>query len=322
MKNTFKVYSSILGMLIIIDSLFIPKSVSAVDLSSQFLSKRSVEIEWDEVPDATQYDLEIYDGKQKKFIKTFSSKSNIFKLNVKMGKYYFRSRIFDKFGRSSEWTDLAELLIAPPPTKIKNKIQENQQYFANKTTGLFDFPITWEELPGITEYKVILESPDGKSELETLVKGTSTVFKVTPGQHRFRVRAILSDGTIGEESEPTTVISVLGAKIQKPIVTYQKDQKLGPLAQFKSELATAHFDGELYYMPLEGKNWKKVKDYRDLQKHQIPFNSDYIPGKYQLRIQAKSKGFTPSEFGITEFIIKPLEVVITPIPEEVKSITE
>lgn len=288
---------------------------------AQFLTNRSVEIEWDEVHGATQYDLEVYDGKHKKFIKTFTSKSNIFKLNVKMGKYYFRSRIFDKFGRSSEWTDLAELLIAPPPTKITNKSAENQQFFAEKNSGLLNYPIRWEALPGISEYKVILETTNGQQELEILVRGTSTVLKVPPGQHQVRIRAILSDGTIGELSEPSSVISVLGAKIQKPTVTYKKDSKLDPVVSFSSELSIAQFDGELFYMPLEGTTWKKVKDYRDLKTKQIIFNSDYIPGKYQLRMLAKSKGFTPSEFGITEFVIKPLEVVITPIPQETITLT-
>lgn len=289
---------------------------------SQFLSNRSVEIEWDEVPGATQYDLEIYDGKYKKFIKTFTSKSSVFKLNVKMGKYYFRSRILDKFGRSSEWTDMAELLIAPPPTKIKNKQVENQQFFAEKSSGLLNYPITWEALPGISEYKVILETTDGQQELETIVKGTSAVLKVPPGQHQIRIRAVLSDGTVGDLSEPTSVISVLGAKIQKPTVTYQKDPKLGPVASFSSELSIAQFDGDLFYMPLEGKTWKKVKEFRDLKTKQIIFNSDYIPGKYQLRMQAKSKSFTPSEQGVTEFIIKPLEIVITPIPQETITLTQ
>lgn len=289
---------------------------------SQFLSNRSVEIEWDEVPGAIQYDLEIYDGKYKKFIKMFSSKSNIFKLNVKMGKYFFRSRILDKFARSSEWTEMAELLIAPPPAKIKKNKVEKQQLFAEKGAGHFNYPISWEELPGISEYKVVLETPDGHQEVEAIVKGTSTTLKVPAGQHQIRVRAILSDGTLGDLSEPTSVISVLGAKIQKPTITYRQDPKLGSVALLSSELAIAQFDGDLYYMPLEGTTWKKVKEFHDLKTKQIIFNANYIPGQYQLRIQAKSKGFTPSEFGITEFVIKPREVVITPIPQETITLTQ
>lgn len=293
------------------------RSLYGADLSSQFLTNRTVEIEWDEVPGATQYDLEIYDGKQKRFIKTFTSKSNIFKLNVKMGKYHFRSRILDKFGRSSEWTDMSELLIAPPPTQIQNKITEEVQLFADKKSGFYDFVLNWKSLPGVEEYKVILEAPDGKMELEKNVKGTETTIKLPAGQHRLRVRAVLSDGTLGELSDPTSVISVLGAKIQKPSVVFQRDPQSGPQVYFRSELSVAQFDGELYYKPHEGLEWKKVKDFRDLKVHQISFVEGYTPGRYQIKLQARSNGFTPSEYGSTEFVIKPTENIINAIPLEI-----
>lgn len=291
---------------------------------SAYLSNRSVEIEWDKVPGATQYDLEVYDGKQKKFIKSFSSKTNVFKLNVKMGTYYFRSRIFDKFERSSEWTELAELVIAPPPTKIKNNIPDNQQFYADKKSGFLGHFLSWDELPGISEYKLVMETPDGKLETETRVKGISRTLKVPSGQHRFRVQAILSDGTLGEFSEPTPVLSVLGAKIQKPTIVYKKNfsTPAESVALVRSELAMAEFDGELFYQPLEGTSWKRIQEFRNLKTNQILFNAEYFPGKYRLRMQAKAVGFTPSEFGVAEFTIKPSEVVITPIPDEVKVLTD
>lgn len=291
-------------------------SWAAPDSVSKYLSKRTVEIEWDEVPEATQYDLEVYDGKNKKFIKTFSSKTNVFRLNVKMGKYYFRSRIFDKFERSSEWTDLAELLIAPPPTKFKSKMPSETQLFAGKKNGLFELPLSWEPLPGIEMYKIVLETPEGKVEKEFSIQSTSALVKVPPGLYQFRVHAVLADGTVGDPSEPTSVISVLGAKIQAPSVQFRKNPNKQQWATFRSELAVADFDGELFYKPLEGTSWNKIKEFRDLKTKSIIFDSTYKPGLYRLRMQAKAKGFTPSEFGESEFVVKPLEGVLNPIPEE------
>ncbi len=291
-------------------------SLGATDNAAKYLTKRTVEIEWDEIPDATQYDLEIYDGKNKKFIKTFTSKSNVFKLNVKMGKYFFRSRIFDKFERSSEWTDMAELLIAPPPTRFNSKVPTEPQLFAGKKTGLYELPLSWESLPGIEEYKVVLETPEGKVEKEFSIKANSARVKVPPGQYQFRVHAVLSDGTVGDSSEPTQVISVLGAKIQAPTVNFQKVAKKGQWVAIRSELAIAEFDGELFYKPLEGTSWQKVKEFRDLKTKSIVYDHSYTPGLYRIRMQAKAKGFTPSEFGESEFVVKPLESVLSPIPDE------
>ncbi len=285
----------------------------------KYFSNRAVEIEWDSVPEATQYDLEIYDGKNKKFIKTFSSKTNIFKLNIKMGKYFFRSRVLDKFARSSDWTELAELLIAPRPTKFKNKLSEPKLLFADKFTGRYEMPIDWEPMPGIESYKISLETPEGKLANEFIVKGTSAHLKVPPGQYQLRVRAVLADGTIGDPSEPTSVLSVLGAKIQVPTLQFKKLPTIGQTVSFRSELDTASFTGELFYKPLEGNDWQSIRQFNELKERRIAFDSTYKPGRYKLRLQAKAKGFTPSDFGESEFVVKPLEIEFQPIPEEASS---
>lgn len=286
--------------------------------ASQYLTKRSVEIEWEEVPGATQYDLEIYDGKNKRFIKTFTSKTNVFKLNVKMGKYYFRSRILDKFERSSEWTDLAELMIAPPPTKVNTKFPEDLHLFADKKSGLLSFPLSWEALPGISDYQVVMQSPDGKIESEKSVTGTSTILNVPPGQHQFYVKAVLSDGTIGDKSDNTSTISVLGAKIQKPVLIHKKTIDKGHQALFSSELTLALFEGDLFYRALEGTQWTKVKSFQDLKENEINFDSEYIPGRYKLKLRATATGFTPSEYQEIQFVIKPKEMTLVLIQNNLK----
>lgn len=299
---------------ILIDS-FEAKAVT----DPKYFSNRAVEIEWDSVPEATQYDLEIYDGKNKKFIKTFTSKTNIFKLNIKMGKYFFRSRVLDKFDRSSDWTELAELLIAPHPTKFKNKLSEPMLLFADKTTGKYEMPIAWEPIPGIESYKISLETLEGKLANEFIVKDTSAQLKIPPGQYQLRVRAVLADGTIGDPSEPTSVLSVLGAKIQVPTLQFKKLPIIGQTVSFRSELDTARFSGELFYKPLEGNDWQLIRQFNELKERQITFDNSFKPGNYKLRLQAISKGFTPSDFGESEFVVKPLEKELKPIPEEASS---
>jgi hypothetical protein len=302
--------------LLVIVIISFAEALVASNQATKYLTKRTVEIEWDVVPGATQYELEIYDGKNRKFIKTFSSKTNVFKLNVKMGKYYFRSRIFDRFERSSEWTDLAELLIAPPPTRILSKLPSDSLIFAGKKTGIFEHTLTWEALPGVNDYKVIVENPDGKLVNEFSIKGTSAKLKVPPGQFQFRIQAVLPDGTVGDPSEPTPVLSILGAKIRAPVISFGKHSRGGRSAFVRSELASSLFDGELFYKTLEGNDWFKVKNFYDLKDHAILFDSTYKPGLYRLKLQAKARGFTPSEYGYSEFVIKPTEGDLLPIPDE------
>lgn len=286
--------------------------------SSEFLTQRSVEIEWDSVPGAVRYDLEIYDGKHKKFIKTFTSKTNLFKLNVRMGKYYFRSRIFDQYNRSSQWSELAEIVIAPPPTEILTRISEDHTVFADKKSGLYEQVLSWKELPGIETYKVIQETLDGQIVQELKVTGNRAKVKVPPGQYQFRVQAVLADGTAGDASAATPTLSVLGAQIQPPVVKFRKAPQRGPWISVRSELKAALFDGELFYKPLEGTEWVKVEELRDRDRSPILLDERYKPGLYRLRFQAKAPGFTPSKYGECEFVLKPkeqdLRAIAAPLP--------
>jgi hypothetical protein len=236
-----------------------------------------------------------------------------------MGKYFFRSRIFDRFGRSSEWTEMADLLIAPPPTKFNSTMPEEPLQYASKKTGFFELPLKWEALPGIDTYKICLETPEGTPVSEFDLKGTSALAKVPPGQYQFRVKAILDDGTVGDPSEPTPVVSVLGAKIQPPTLVFKRETEKAPKVALRSELATALFDGELLYKPLEGTHWVKVKELKDLPAKPIELDASYTPGQYKMKLQAKAKGFTPSEFGEVEFVLKPTETVLLPIPDETRA---
>lgn len=282
-----------------------------------FLTNKIVEIEWDLIPEAARYDLEVYDGKQKRFIKTFTSKSNIFKLNVRMGKYYFRSRIIDKFDRSSAWTEMAELLIAPPPTKIISKIPNPSVVYADRATGKYLLRLAWEPVAGVDKFKVLVETPEGVIEKDFVVKNEWALAKIPPGQYNFRVQAVLTDGTLGEPSEPTEMLTVIGAQIQPPTLVFKKDPKEGQLVTVRTEVAKAVFDGELFYKPLEGEAWAKVKDFKGWSGRKLIFDSGYKPGQYLLQMQASAKGLTASAVRELEFVVKPSEPVLVVVPTEV-----
>jgi hypothetical protein len=179
--------------------------------------------------------------------------------------------------------------------------------------------LSWQPLPGVELYKISLESSEGALVKEFDIKGASARLKVPPGQYQVRVKAVLADGTVGDPSEATPVLSVLGAKIQPPSLVFKKEPTDPPKLKFRSELATATFDGVLFYKALESEVWQKVKDFKDLADHQIPLDPSYVPGQYRMKLQARAKGFTPSEFSEVEFVLKPTEKMLLPIPDETRA---
>jgi hypothetical protein len=307
---------SILGKLVFLTFFFVVSGKPSLAADSEFLTKRAVEIEWDEVPYAVLYELEIYDGKHKRFIKTFRSKTNLFKLNVKMGKYYFRSRITDEFERTSTWTTLAELVIAPPPTTIELPVTKEESLYANPETGVYQLPLKWNPISGVNEYSLMVQNPEGQVLKEFRFKGSATKVELPPGQYQFRIKAILDDGTEGEPSAPTSVASVVGVALQSPRFQFHRDSVAGQSVTFRSESPRAHFGGVLYYSPLESNRWTKVKDLPLLKERKIKFDSSYRPGHYKLKLRAIARGYLDSAYNEFEFLIKPTDPMLTKVSEE------
>jgi hypothetical protein len=189
--------------------------------------------------------------------------------------------------------------------------------YADRTTGKYLLGLAWEPLPGVDEFKVLVETPEGMIEKDFIVKNDWARAKIPPGQYNFRVQAILPDGTLGEPSEATEMLTVIGAQIQPPTLVFKKDPQEGQIVKMRTEVAKALFDGELFYKPLEGESWTKVKDFKDWSGRKLVFDSAYKPGQYLLQMQAKAKGFTPSTVRELEFLVKPSEPVLVVVPNEV-----
>lgn len=284
-------------------------------------TKRYAEIEWDEVPDAIKYELEVYNNKTKKFIKMFSSTTHVFKLNIKLGKYLIRSRITDKFQRESPWSDLTEMTIGPPPTLITSHAPANNTpIYGNKKTGVADIPIKWNPLPFIDKYLLIVENPEGEKVQEYTTVKTEFVAQLPPGVYKFKVNAILEDGTIGDPSPLSDLYTVWGAKILPPRLSYKKDKEGNSILSMHSELRNAFVSGILEYQNLEGDSWNIVKKVENQEIKDLPLSSDLNPGKYKVTLKSLAKGFTPSENASLEFIIKPKEKDLESIDSEISTL--
>lgn len=295
--------------------LFAPLTGAAEDIS-KYLSDRVVEIEWDEMPNAVRYELEIYDGKYKRFIKTFVSKTNKFRLNVKMGRYYFRSRILDRWERYSPWTELADFLISPPPSRFVSEMPSKSEVYTDKKTGRYEMELKWEPRPAIENYQLSIADPQGNVIKQMQVRGTKAKVLLPPGQYQFKIQAILLDGTIGDASAATPPLSVIGAQILPPTFEFKRNTNEGPTVLIRSELAKAELHGDLFYRPLEGNEWIKVKEFNQMKARKLVFDSTYRPGLYYLRMFASARKMSGSEYGEIEFLIKPSEPDLLVVPRE------
>jgi hypothetical protein len=282
------------------------------------LTKRFVEIEFEPTDGAISYDLEIYNNVTKKFIKGFSSKTSMFKLNVKMGKYLIRSRITDKFQRTSEWSELTEMSIAPPPTKITSKAPDpGVTTFADKQTNSYTTTLKWDPLPNVENYLVTAETPEGEKITEYKSTKSELKLDLTPGVYKFKVMAILTDGTVGDASPLSETYNILGAKILPPRIAFKRSEDKKEYVQVKSELKNAVLEGILEYQAWESDSWSVARKIENAEINDIELDDSLAAGKYKITLKAVAKGYSASESASLEFIIKPKLPDILAIENEI-----
>jgi hypothetical protein len=236
-----------------------------------------------------------------------------------MGKYLIRSRITDNFQRTSDWSELNEMIIAPPPTKIISKAPDMKvPIFADKRTNIFTTTLKWNEIPSIDNYMIIAENPEGEKIHEYKTKATSLKVELVPGLYRFKVLAILDDGTLGEPSTLTEIYNILGAKILPPRLAFKKHKNGIEYVQIKSELKNAVIEGLLEYQFIESNIWLLDRKIVKAEIKDLEFNGNLKPGKYKLTLNALANGFSPSDSSILDFIIKPKLPDIQSIGNEIE----
>lgn len=284
----------------------------------QLLTKRFVEIEFESTEGAISYELEIYNNVTKKFIKGFTSKTSTFKLNVKMGTYLIRSRITDMYQRTSSWSELNEMVIAPPPTKITSKAPDSVvPTFADKKTNTYSTHLNWSPLPGVDKYMVIAETPEGEKITEYKSDKAELKLDLTPGVYKFKVMAILADGTVGDASPLSGTYNILGAKILPPRLAFKKHKDGVNYVQVNSELKDAVLEGVLEYQAWESEVWSVARKIEKAEIKDIELDQSLIPGKYKITLNAVAKGYSSSEPTSIEFIIKPKLPDILAIENEI-----
>jgi hypothetical protein len=285
---------------------------------SQVVVKRFVEIEFETIEGAVNYELEIYNNKNKKFIKGFASKTSAFNLNVKMGTYLIRSRITDVFQRTSDWSELTEMVIAPRPTHFTSKAPNlDKSVFADKKTNTFSTPLEWEALPGVEKYLVVAETPEGEKIAEYNSDQSNLKLDLGPGVYRFKVMAILSDGTVGEQSSVSDTYSIIGAKMLPPRLAFKKNSEGSGYVQVNSELKNAVLEGTLSYQAWESDTWAEVRKIENAEMADVPLDSKLAAGKYKISLRAVAKGYSSSEEASVDFIIKPRLSDILSIEDEI-----
>lgn len=249
-------------------------------------SRRLTEFEWDPIPKAKSYEIEIRPiaktGEKKEPFR-FNVEETKWRGELKPGEYKMRLRSHDRRGVPGEWSAAESFyvkLYAPqavfplPDQEIKSN--ENETYL---------LPLEWVPQSEASNFKVHIED-DAKTFVQDLEVQENKVQIKIPVAKKYKWSIIGYDKN-GKEGEPfgdPIAFTVLGKKLETPIIQKPKNAFVRELEWANAEYAD-NYSYELFTRGA-GRKWISFQKEDKVTKTKIVFPNDWKGGEYKLSVNA------------------------------------
>jgi hypothetical protein len=262
--------------------------------------RREVSFEWNEIPDAKNYDVEIRrvtaEGPAKPM--SFKTTQAIWMGKLVPGKYTMSLRSLDARGVPGDWSPNSEFDVGLDPVAVKSP-PDKAEIKANDDLVISQ-KLEWSPVGGAKEYRFELSSEDGKTQIVENITGTSYTAKIPVAQtYTMKVTGI-GDNGMQSESPTVSTFSVLGKKLSPP-------KMIAPESEFVREVRwskPAHvdkFDLTLNRYNPTLKKWEKVLTEENVDDTVYNFDAKQPGGVYSLQVKAHGKMRGTSEVAKINF---------------------
>ncbi|HPI39731.1 MAG TPA: hypothetical protein PLJ21_02945, partial [Pseudobdellovibrionaceae bacterium] len=224
--------------------------------ASEKNKETSVELVWEEIPEASLYELEVF-NLSKKLLKTVRQNQPTFVLELPLGQYLARMRVADERKVFGVWSEMSEFLVSLQTPKFLN--EKPIQVLPDPKTLQAVVSVRWEKSPLATGYRVEIFDEAGKLAMSKQVRSSSVRLNLAPGVYHYQVIA-LTEG--GEESAPQKekqTIAVDRPQLDSPIFEESSTIEANSNLRWKVHPKSVS-KGTLEYLPFLATTWNLVKD--------------------------------------------------------------
>lgn len=291
-------------------ALIFPTSVFA---QVQETELRKVELVWEEQKDAKAYELEIYNNDDF-LVQTKAYKTNEFVFEVPTGKYYIRSRPFDRRKVAGPWSE--KTMIEVPPKKVEQMKVAEPKVVASEKTLVGVFHAEWPKSEGAVDYEVSIF--DSASVLVRKVYFTELTadIELPPGKYQIQVTARGEDEVLAEPSAKIK-LEVAGAQL-KDLTIAELSARTANELHWASPNANVVYSGKLERKDLWAPNdsWEEMDSFQGIKESVIRYDEPFEPGLYRLTVQSRATGWVDSKSAVREFVVKPQKRELSSVPQE------
>lgn len=286
----------ILGLFLILT--FLTEATPALAQAQAY--RRDVDFEWEEVPDAKFYDVEIRPVTEKGpgNAMTFKTKSALWVGKLVPGKYTMSLRSRDRRGVPGEWSPPSEFNVNLDPVKIKYPMA--QEKIKTNETSAFSQKFEWLPVKGAKEYRFELTSEDGKTQVVETLEGLSHSVKLPVAMNYTWKITASGQNNMQSDAVTVTTFSVIGKKIESPKITPPESEFVRELTWSRPENVDK-YDLTLSRLNPTAKKWERVLTQENVSEERFDFDSKHRGGVYRLDVKAKGPLRTDSESTRVQF---------------------
>ncbi|MBX9767793.1 MAG: hypothetical protein K2X47_11025 [Bdellovibrionales bacterium] len=265
--------------------------------------KRTVTLEWEEVPESSSYQIEITrrlsTGKQKPTLHKTTTAT--WSAPIEPGHYEMRIRSFDDRDVAGEWSDPVPFsAVLPAGEMIKPKPGDSVKSKEAKEAGV---EFRWATVEGADGYRVELFDADGKSLKTTDHLENKTRLNLEVARtYRWKVTPMIGgDPSLGETPDQPAEFSLLGKKIPTP-------NPERPNTRFVTEVewATPEFAKTYSYkISRKTKNgkWQVIQNKKGETEPKATLDPNAPGGTYKLEVKSHAPLREDSETASIEFSV-------------------
>lgn len=257
-----------------------------------------MELQWEEIPNAKKYELEIQ-NKSGQVVSIVKSNTSFFSFKIKPGEFLARCRALDSRGVPGDWSELTELSVTAPRPQVAS-ITQNTSIFIPEGETNAELSFEWPSIAETLGYEIELRDSAGKI---TTHQVSQSAFKtpISTGIYQYRLKAISNSGEKSGFTDWSKPVVVTAPPLQAPILV---ESDTGGLQAKPSQQGAV-----LVIEP--AKRWHLSKEWKRLDP-QISANGtistkDWPPGEYRLDLYFRKEGFPDSVRIQRTLTIKPSE---------------
>lgn len=264
------------------------------------VSKKTIELEWEEVPQAGGYEVKLTpaQGTGKPYL--FQTVENHISQQVPVGNYHLQIRAKAKDSDDySEWSESSEIEVVIK--EVVPLFPSDQAVIDAKGAGKQEIAFKWSPVDKVKEYTLKVWSEDRK-EFPWVFTGQNThkTLEVPPGRVYYWQVLFASANSIDYAQEPKTFSFALqGPQLLKPEIN---KYVTGKNLTWTGGEGTKAYKIKLFYRHLDETNWTPLRS------EKIEANSlqaKLKAGNYKIEVIATAPRRADSIPATYEFLVKP-----------------